>query len=407
MILSNTPQSIQLHVGLFGKTNTGKSSLLNAIVNQNMSIVSEISGTTTDVVYKSMELNPIGPIVFIDTAGYNDETPLGKQRIEKTQIAFEKSDIILLILTDSIDFNDELWIKKSLSFGKKIIPVINKIDIISDELILKIEFYLKNKFNLVPIKISSKNDFDIAIIKDELVKTISEGLVDYTEKSFTGSLCKKGDKVLLVMPQDIQAPKGRLILPQVQILRELLDKKCIVNCCTTDMFEQTLYSLKEEPNLIICDSQIFKFVSEKKPENSLLTSFSALLAANKGQVEEFIKATKVLENISSIKNVLIAEACTHSPLEEDIGREKIPRMLKNKNPEIKIDFVSGKDFPQLIDSEGNRKYDLIIHCGACMFNASFMLARQKKAIDSNIPMTNYGIFIAAVLGILDKIVLPK
>lgn len=405
MSLVNTPQSMQVHIGLFGKMNVGKSTLMNKLLNQNMSIVSDVSGTTTDIVQKSMELNPIGPVVFIDCAGYDDDSLLGKKRIEKTMMALEKSDLCIFIFTSELEQIDYDWILKAKNCGKKIIPIINKCDELNLNLISSIEKSIKNKFSLDSIKISLQNSNDVIILKDELVKMIPES---YEKKSFTGSLCSEGDEVFLVMSQDIQAPKGRLILPQVQILRELLDKKCIVSCCSTDNFEQTLDSKKRSPSLIICDSQVFNFVYEKKPESSLLTSFSALLAANKGDINDFILGAEVVKNIQSISKVLISESCTHSPLEEDIGREKIPRMLRSKNPTIKIDFVSGKDFPsKLVDDEGNKKYDLIIHCGACMFNSAFVRARQIKAKDAEIPMTNYGIFIAAFLGILDKIVFPS
>lgn len=405
MSLTDTPNSLRVNIGIFGKTNSGKSSLLNALTGQEFAVVSSISGTTTDPVYKTMEISGIGPVVFIDTAGFGDTTALGQQRMAKTEDAASKTDIALLLFTaDSFleeqnNSPEQEWLTL---LNKKNIPtvsIINKADTLSNEQIKtisqKIEALTKEK----PICVSAKNRTNLEAVKQALITKLP---AHFMERTYTENLCKEGDNVLLIMPQDIQAPKGRLILPQVQILRELLDKKCIVTCCTTDKLEATLNSLKEDPHLIITDSQIFKLVYNLKPEHSLLTSFSTLLAATKGNIEQFIEGASAIDSLTENSRVLIAEACTHAPLTEDIGREKIPRWLRKKVGEkLKIDFVRGSDFPKDLSA-----YDLIIHCGACMFNRAYVISRQTSAKEADVPMTNYGIAIACMNDILDKVSFP-
>ena len=239
----------------------------------------------------------------------------------------------------------------------------------------------------------------VLILFGQLTRSLPE---DFESESITGSLAREGDVVLLVMPQDIQAPKGRLILPQVQVIRELLDKKCIVQCVTTDKLEEGLSALADPPKLIITDSQAFKIVYDKKPKESMLTSFSVLLAGYKGDLKYFAESARAIENLTENSRVLIAEACTHAPLEEDIGRVKIPAMLRKKAGQgLKIDVVAGADFPENLTG-----YDLIIHCGSCMFNKKHVLSRVEKARAAKVPMTNYGVVIAYLSGILDKISLP-
>lgn len=404
MSLNNTPNSLRLNIGIFGKTNSGKSSLLNALTGQEFSVVSNIAGTTTDPVYKTMEINGIGPVVFIDTAGFGDTTELGKQRIAKTEDAASRTDVALLLFSTDFILEENPSEQEWFAFlqQKKIptVSIINKADTISEEQINilseKIESLTKEK----PVCVSAKNKTNLEAIKQQIILKMP---ADFMERTFTGNLCKEGDSVLLVMPQDIQAPKGRLILPQVQILRELLDKKCIVTCCTTDKLETTLNTLKKEPHLIITDSQIFKQVYSLKPEQSLLTSFSTLLAATKGDISQYIEGASAIDSLTENSRVLIAEACTHAPLTEDIGREKIPRWLRNKvGQKLTIDFVSGSDFPKDLSP-----YDLIIHCGACMFNRAYVISRQASAKAAKVPMTNYGIAIACMNNILDKISFPE
>lgn len=419
--MNETPNSLRLNVGIFGKTNSGKSSLLNFLVNQNYSIVSEKAGTTTDCVNKSMEISGIGPVLFIDTAGFCDKTELSSLRIEKTFEALKRSDVIVALFSADDKNDDFSWFfeftkNSEISTGfinsKPFIPVISKADKITDEKLNELKSKIENLTKTECIFLScnsnckNRNFFPENLIKR--IKICSENSRFFENQSFTKNLCSEGDEVLLVMPQDIQAPKGRLILPQVQIIRELLDKKCIVHACTTDKINQTLKCLKNPPKLIITDSQAFKTVFNQKPEKSLLTSFSILMAAEKGNIHEFIKGAQAIKNLTNNSKVLILEACTHVPLEEDIGRVKIPRLLRTKNPEIQIDFMRGTDFPKnLSDSEKKPFYDLIIQCGSCMFNGSYVLNRQNQAKSENIPMTNYGIAIAEILGILDKVSFPK
>lgn len=392
--LQDTPRSERLHIGLFGKRNSGKSALLNALTNQEVAVVSSVAGTTTDPVYKSMELHGIGPCVFIDTAGFDDEGKLGNLRIEQTLRAVERTDIALIVCTDS---NIEQEIQWSNRLKDKKIPVIwilNKSDILenAEAEMLAIE----QKTGQVPLLVSARLKQGIEPIR----QSIQDKMPDESQQtSILGKLVKSGDIIMLVMPQDIQAPKGRLILPQVQTIRELLDRKCIVMSCTTDKLDETLRALANPPQLIITDSQVFKTVYEKKPEATKLTSFSVLFARYKGDIDYFIQGANTIEQLTESSKVLIAEACTHAPLKEDIGRVKIPRLLRTRiGSGLQIDIVSGTDFPQ--DLSG---YDLIIHCGACMFNRKYVLNRVNSAKEQHIPMTNYGVTIAYLAGILDKI----
>ena len=394
MSLVDTPRANQLHIGIFGKRNSGKSSLINTLTNQEVALVSDIAGTTTDPVYKSMEIYGIGPCVFIDTAGFDDVGELGQLRIDKTKKAIEKINIALMVFSD-IDITKELeWIQILKQRKIPIIAILNKVDILKN--IDEIYESVKRNCDLIPIIVSAKAKTGIEKIQEEILRLLPE---DYEIKSITGSLANFGDTVLLVMPQDIQAPKGRLILPQVQTIRDLLDKKCIVISSTVDNLDQALSSMKNPPNLIITDSQVFKTVYDKKPHESMLTSFSVLFANYKGDLKFFAESASAIERLSEKSRVLIAEACTHAPLSEDIGREKIPNMLRKKFGEkLTIDVISGSDFLEDLSS-----YDIIIHCGACMFNRKYVMSRIERAKSQGVPMTNYGVAIAYLSGILDKI----
>lgn len=394
MSLQDTPRSNRIHIALFGKRNSGKSSLINALTGQHVSVVSDVAGTTTDPVFKSMEIHGIGPCVFIDTAGFDDEGGLGELRVQQTRKALDRTDIAIMVCT-SDNLDDE--IKWQSIIKEKNIPliwVLNKSDLLKspDEMMRSIE----KKCGTVPILVSASEGKGIKDIRNAIIgkmpdETMSSGI--------TGKLVEENDTVLLVMPQDIQAPKGRLILPQVQTIRELLDKKCLVFSCTTDKIEQMLKAMVHPPKLIITDSQVFKTVYDLKPAESRLTSFSVLFAQYKGDINYFIEGAKSISRLNKGSKVLIAEACTHAPLTEDIGREKIPAMLRKRfGNELSIDIVSGTDFPEDLS-----KYDLIIHCGSCMFNRKYVLNRIDKAKKQNIPMTNYGVTIAYMQGILDKI----
>lgn len=394
MSLLDTPRASRLHIGIYGKRNSGKSTLINALTGQPTSVVSDVAGTTTDPVYKTMEVHGIGPCVFIDTAGFDDEGLLGEMRVAKTKEATEKTDIALILFTDTNISQEIAWFDHFKSTHTPVLPIINKADLLED--ITELAKQITEQTSIAPLIVSAKDQDGMIAIREAIIRLLPE---DYQMTSITGPLASAGDLVLLVMPQDIQAPKGRLILPQVQTLRDLLDKKCLVMSCTTDCIDSTLASLNKAPDLIITDSQVFKTVYEKKPASSKLTSFSVLFAQYKGDIKAYVEGAKAIDKLTPHSKVLIAEACTHAPLAEDIGREKIPRMLKKRVGEsLSIDVVSGPHFPEDLSS-----YDLIIHCGGCMFNRKYVLSRINHAKAANVPITNYGVFIAYVTGILDKI----
>lgn len=394
--LNETPDSERIHIGFYGKRNSGKSSLLNALTGQNVAIVSDVAGTTTDPVKKAMEIHGLGPCVLVDTAGFDDDGKLGSSRVEKTELAAEKTDIAVVVFTDD-DFAQELeWVNFFKSNKTPVLAVVNKSDINAQAQDLAEKISKKTDVDAVTVSAVTKDGIDA--MRQSLIRLLPE---DYTDRTITGDLCRQGDTVMLVMPQDIQAPKGRLILPQVQTTRELLDKKCILISVTTDELEQGLASLKDPPDLIITDSQAFARVWELKPESSKLTSFSALFAGYKGDINEYVKGAAAIDRLTGRSKVLIAECCTHAPLKEDIGREKLPRMLRAKaGQDLTVDICSGTDYPQ--DLSG---YDLIIQCGACMFNRKYVMTRIQRAVSQNVPITNYGIVLAYLSGILDKIVL--
>lgn len=394
MSLADTPRSNRLHIGIFGKRNSGKSSLVNALTNQQVALVSDIAGTTTDPVYKTMEIHGIGPVVFIDTAGFDDIGELGEMRVSKTREALEKTDVALLVFGDNDITKEKQWFDLFQKNNVTVILVINKSDVL--EAPQKLSGLIAEEFGMEPLLVSAKTGEGIQKIRERLIRSLPE---DYEKPDIVGHLVQPKDLVLLVMPQDIQAPKGRLILPQVQTIRDLLDHKALVVSCTTDCLDATLSALAYPPKLIITDSQVFKTVYEKKPKESLLTSFSVLFAEYKGDIEAFVSGAKAIDNLTEESHVLIAEACTHAPLTEDIGREKIPRLLRQKvGNGLTIDMVSGTDFPNDLS-----KYDLIIHCGACMFNRKYVLSRVEHAREQKVPITNYGVAIAKLMGILDKI----
>ena len=394
MSLNNTPSANRLHVALFGRRNSGKSSLINALTGQDTALVSDIPGTTTDTVSKAMEIQGIGPCLFIDTPGFDDEGELGEMRIIRTLKAIEQTDIALLLCEDEAHEEEKKWMKQLEEKNIPVILLLNKADIRKDiaSTLLRIEKDCGQK----PLVISAKERTGIKKIHQAILEKLP---ADFGQQTITGNLVKEGDLVLLVMPQDIQAPKGRLILPQVQTMRELLDKKCLVMSCTTDQIASTLQVLSRPPKLIITDSQVFHTVYEQKPADSLLTSFSVLMAGYKGDIHYYIEGASAIDCLTPQSRVLIAEACTHAPATEDIGRVKLPRMLRKKiGEELQIDIVAGTDFP-----EDLAPYHLIIHCGACMFNLKYVLNRIDNARKQQIPMTNYGVAIAHLNGILDKI----
>ena len=403
MNLVHTPNANRLHIALFGKRNSGKSSLINALTGQDTALVSDTPGTTTDPVQKAMEIHGIGPCLFIDTPGFDDEGELGNRRIERTWKAVEKTDIALLLCagggsaeeTGEPDFTEELhWLEQLKAKNIPTILLINKADIRKNTASLAIR--IKETFGSQPIPVSAKEKTGVELIRQAILEKLPE---DFDQQSITGSLVTEGDLVLLVMPQDIQAPKGRLILPQVQTIRELLDKKCLIMSCTTDKLRETLQALSRPPKLIITDSQVFKTVIEQKTAECRLTSFSVLFAGYKGDIRYYVKSASAIGSLTESSRVLIAEACTHAPLSEDIGRVKLPHLLRKRIGEkLSIDIVAGTDFPQDLTP-----YSLVIHCGACMFNRKYVLSRIERARLQNVPMTNYGVAIAFLNGILNQI----
>lgn len=384
-----TLKSMRLHIGVFGKTNVGKSSLLNRITNQEISIVSDIAGTTTDVVEKSMELLPVGPVTFLDTAGLDDKTQLAMQRIEKTIKIINRIDVAIIVC----DFNGVDDYEKELieKFDELKIPyliVVNKSDVK--------KITLEGFENV--LYTSVKNDENIVFkFKEALVKLLPEDFVN--SPKIAGDLIPPKSTVILVIPIDKEAPKGRIILPQVQTLRDLLDSDCLTYVVKESELKEALENLKTPPALVITDSQAFKQVSSIVPENIPLTSFSILFARLKGDLDEFVKGAKAIENLKDGDLVLILESCTHHAIEDDIGRVKIPNLLRKKTGKnLVIHNYAGHDFPDIKD------YKLIIHCGACMTNRREVLSRILLSDKAGVPITNYGIVISYCLGILPRAV---
>lgn len=394
MSLNSTPRANRLHVGFFGRRNSGKSSLLNALAGQEVAIVSPVLGTTTDPVYKAMEIHGLGPCILIDTAGFDDEGELGQIRVEKTAQAVEKADLAILLFHNE-DISLELqWYQRLKERNTPVLCVLSQSELLVDPGALSAK--IEEATGQMPLLVSINNASSITQLREALLRLLPE---DFDRRSIVAHLVAQGDTVLLVMPQDIQAPAGRLILPQVQTIRELLDNKCVVVSTTTDQLASSLTALAAPPALIITDSQVFRTVYEQKPPQSRLTSFSVLFAGYKGDLPYYMEGAAAIDSLTEDSHVLIAECCTHAPMEEDIGRVKLPRLLRSKAGEkLKVDIVSGTDYPEDLS-----EYDLIIQCGACMFNRKYVMSRIERAKQQKVPMTNYGVAIAYISGILDKI----
>lgn len=371
-----------------------KSSIINAISNQQVSIVSNVPGTTTDPVYKAMELFPIGPIMLIDTAGLDDEGYIGNLRIEKTKEIMNKTDIaVIAIDCKNENFEYEMYLKEELSKRKiPIIIVLNKIDGVDnlDEVIVRAR---KQFDNIVSISALRRENID------KLKEKIIEQVPSNNETTLLEGIVNKKDLILLITPQDLQAPKGRLILPQVQVLRDILDKGAMAMVLKDTELQEGLKNLYKKPDLVITDSQIFNKVKDIIPRDIKLTSFSVLMARYKGDIRLLIEGAKSINNLKPGDNILISEACTHHSLKGDIAKEKIPNLLKKKiGGKVNIDFSSGEDFTKNIE-----KYKLIIHCGGCMLNQKQMINRLNKANEKNISITNFGVVLAYLNGILDRV----
>ena len=392
--MQDTPRSNRLHISVFGRRNAGKSSIVNALTNQSISLVSHIPGTTTDPVFKSMELLPLGPIVIIDTAGLDDEGFLGELRIKKTKEIMDRTDLGLLVFSpENSDFSMELeWYKDLNSRNIPVVGVLNKSDI-SDTTTHELESLFKIPF----IKTSAFLNHGILDLKNAIIENAPS---DFESPTIVGNFMKPKSKVLLIAPQDIQAPKGRLILPQVQILRDVLDNDGLGLMVKDTEVEDLLQSLKEKPDLVITDSQIFEKVNNMIDETIPLTSFSILMARYKGNLKMFVDGAKKIDELKPNDKVLIAEACTHHALKNDIGREKLPRWLEEcAGGKLDITINAGVDFPEDLS-----EYKLIVHCGACMFTRKQLLSRMALAFEYQVPITNYGTAIAHIKGILDRVI---
>lgn len=387
--LQETPAAQRLHIALYGRRNAGKSSLINALTGQQVALVSPVAGTTADPVKKAMELHPIGPVLFIDTAGYDDEGELGQLRVEATRDTLARADVALLVIAGEPTQEDLGWAQQLTEQNTPFVVVQTKGDLI-------LPAQLPKDLAERAVAVSAATGEGIEALRAALTALVPE---DFGRQDLTRGLCSAGDVVLLVMPQDIQAPKGRLILPQVRTIRHLLDLKCTVVSTTNHGLDGALAALNAPPKLIITDSQCFPLVAAKKPGESLLTSFSILMAADKGDIDAFAQGAKAIGTLTEHSRVLIAEGCTHAPLEEDIGRVKIPNLLRKRvGHGLQVDVVAGNDFPH--DLTG---YDLVIHCGGCMFNRAYVLSRLAQAQGQGVPMTNYGVAIAYLTGILDQV----
>lgn len=377
------------HIAILGRCNAGKSTLVNRITGQDVSIVSDTRGTTTDPVQKAIEINGLGAAIIIDTPGIDDDTLLGNERVTRIGKVLDKTDIAVVLLTSEECDAEIRLIEECRVREIPVIVALAHIDRIADYPTLQAT--LRERLSREIIAISALTGEGI----DHLIEQIVT-LRPTEERLITEGLCQAGDSVLLVMPQDKSAPKGRLIQPQVQTIRELLDRGCTPICCTPDRMSQALAALATPPQLIITDSQAFAEVYKLKPEASALTSFSILFARYKGDITLFTEGVKTLDTLTASSRILIAEACTHTPQHEDIGRVKLPRLLRKRFGEtLHIDIVSGSDYPEDLTA-----YDLVIHCGACMFNRKHVLSRIERARQQGVAITNYGIVLAALTGTL-------
>lgn len=395
--MHKTPTANRLHIAIFGRRNAGKSSLINALTNQNLAIVSEFAGTTTDPVYKAMEILPIGPVVLIDTAGIDDEGILGDLRVKKSIEVINKTDIALIVTSDNIlgEFEEkiiQLLKKKKTPF----IIVMNKIDKVPLDKNFISQLENKN-FPYLGVSASKKENID------ELKKLIiNKSPSEFEQPTIVGDLITPDDTVILVIPIDTGMPKGRLILPEVQTMRDILDHNAKFYTTKEKGLTSVLENLKTKPKLVITDSQAFETVSADTPDDILLTSFSILFARQKGDLARLVKGAKALKNLKKGDKILIAEACTHHQQCDDIGRVKLPKWIKEYiGGEIIFDFCNGRDFPNNM-----KDYKLVLHCGGCMINRREMLSRIDISEENEVPIVNYGVAIACMHNVLDRALKP-
>jgi [FeFe] hydrogenase H-cluster maturation GTPase HydF len=393
----NTPRSVRLHIAIFGKRNAGKSSLINAITNQELAVVSPVAGTTTDPVFKSMEISPIGPVTLIDTAGIDDEGELGELRVKKTKQVLSKTDLLVLAIAadePSYDWNETI-LAEAQSRCIPVVGAITKVDISSGA---EAKAWFESK-NLPYARVNSNTREGIEELKQLIIDNSPK---DFLPETIVGDLINQNDTIILVTPVDAGAPKARLILPQQQVLRDALDAGACVMVVRELELKAALDSLKQPPKLVITDSQAFDYVSKIVPPEVPLTSFSILFARYKGDLREFLNGIKSIDSLKEGDKVLIAEACTHFPSHEDIGRVKIPKWLEAKvGGKLEFTWCVGSDFP-----ENLADYSLVVHCGACMINRAEVLARLDKCKELGVPVVNYGVLIGYVTGILNRVVKP-
>jgi len=399
MGLNDTPRAARVHIGIFGRRNAGKSSVINAMTGQQTALVSSVKGTTTDPVYKAMEILPLGPVVLIDTAGIDDEGSLGQMRVQKTMEVMTKTDIALVVIdsTTGISETETDIIVKLKDKKIPVLGVINKTDIkpLKQEELKELE----EKLGIRILPISAETGKGVWELKEAISKMLPD---EEVKLSLIGDKVSEGDIIVLVVPIDNAAPKGRLILPQQQVIRDILDNNAAAIAVKEHQLKDVLKNLVNPPKMVITDSQAFKKVAAETPENIPLTSFSIIFARNKGDLAEMVKGARAVENLQDGDKVLIAEACTHHRQSDDIGSVKIPNWLKkHTGKQLQIDFASGSGFPQDLD-----KYSLVIHCGACMINKKAMKYRIEQAVKAGVPIVNYGVLIAYLHGILDRAIKP-
>ncbi len=392
-----TQRGIRPHISFFGRRNAGKSSLLNAVTKQSVAIVSDVAGTTTDPVEKLMEFLPLGPVVFIDTAGIDDEGSLGQARIEKTLAVLERTDIAVLV-ADAREWGEveEALLRRVTEENIPIIIALNKLDASGDE------YRLPSSIDSATpvVAVSALEGTGLERFRELLIDAVPDCLIK--APAVIGDLVQGGDTALLVVPIDLEAPKGRIILPQVQVIRDLLDHDACALIVKECDLRRKLDELKVPPAIVVTDSQAFAEVSASIPDEIPLTSFSILFARQKGDLDTFVKGAMAIDQLSDGSRILIAEACTHHPVGEDIGRIKIPSWLSQYvGGELHVDVVAGHDFPSELS-----EYDLVIHCGSCTMNRRLVLSRIAKCKNAGVPITNYGLAIAKSLGILERALSP-
>jgi len=395
-----TPESLRLQIGFFGRRNVGKSSLLNALANQKISIVSDTPGTTTDPVKKAMELIPLGPVLFIDTAGLDDEGLLGAERVRRSETILNSVDAAVVVLTAKGLGEDVAALLSHLQKQKVATVVavnLSDLAVLEESMQAELEAY-----GFPIVQTSALTGEGIAALRAAIVSTVPQRLIK--DRPILSDLIDPEKVLILVTPIDAEAPKGRVIMPQVQALRDALDNHIVTMVVTEKELHRTLKLLKAPPGLVVTDSQAFEEVSAIIPESVPLTSFSIVFARFKGDLEQFAQGARLLSTLKASSKILIAEACSHNPVEGDIGQEKLPHWLREKIGEgLSFDFVKGQEF---YDPEQLSKYDMVIHCGGCTLNRNGMLSRLNHAREAGVPMTNYGLSIAWAHGILERTLAP-